>query len=154
MHAGWPRRIERDSYRRTWRVSQSLQVEPVRADSAVRCCWCLAAVASAAAVAAVVVAAAAATRPRLRRLGNQVEPRASRAGYGARRRVGEEHVEGVPGRHLASERWRAERSLAASDVGDCPDATATARFSSVNTRALSGAHRIVYIIVREYVDTS
>lgn len=31
---------------------------------------------------------AAAPRPRLRRLGNQVEPRASRAGYGARRRVG------------------------------------------------------------------
>ncbi|KYN18282.1 Transducin-like enhancer protein 3 [Trachymyrmex cornetzi] len=78
------------------------------------------AVASAAAAAvAVVAAAAAATRPRLRRLGNQVEPRASRAGYGARRRVGE-HVEGVPGRHLAPGRWRAERSLAASDVGDGP----------------------------------
>ncbi|KYQ60267.1 Transducin-like enhancer protein 4 [Trachymyrmex zeteki] len=99
MHAGWPRRVERDSYRRTWRV---------------RCCWCLAAVASAAAA-----VAAAATRPRLRRLGNQVEPRASRAGYGARHRV-EEHVEGVPGRHLAPGRWRAERSLAASDVGDGP----------------------------------
>jgi len=37
---------------------------------------------------AATAAAVGATRPRLRRLGNQVEPRASRAGYGARRRVG------------------------------------------------------------------
>lgn len=37
---------------------------------------------------ATIAAAVGATRPRLRRLGNQVEPRASRADYGARRRVG------------------------------------------------------------------
>lgn len=72
MRAGWPRRAARDSYRRISRVSSLSRA--VRADSALGChCRCC---------------RRAATRPRLRRLGNQVEPRASRAGYGARRRVG------------------------------------------------------------------
>lgn len=43
-----------------------------------------------------ILAAAAATRLRLRRLGNQVEPRASRAGYDARRRVAL-RCDGTPG---------------------------------------------------------
>lgn len=93
MRAGWPHRAERGSYRRSSRVSERpFQLgRTVRADADATASVAATAVAAAAAVAAVaaaVVLVVGATRPRLRRLGNQVEPRASRAGYGARRRVG------------------------------------------------------------------
>lgn len=72
MHAGWPRGAERGSYRRISRVSR-LSPRGHRRTASI--------------VIAVAAAAAAATRPRLRRLGNQVEPRASKQGR-LRRRIG------------------------------------------------------------------